>query len=570
MKAVLKNNNSWLLFEDPIKTFEIFDPKEVPKILKDISKLNLYAIVIISYEASLAFDESNIVNENNKFPLLTVGLFKDPKISNVLPELTESTELNFQIDNLTPSINSDEFIQKIKKIKTHISSGNTYQVNFTYRLNGQFYGCSYSFFKSLINKQDTKYSAYIDMNNWSICSVSPELFFSLEGQKLISKPMKGTIKRGVNTNDDLQQSFKLKNSEKDKAENIMIVDMIRNDLGKIPNISSINTLKKFETESFPTLWQMTSTVEAQVKQDSSEIIKAMFPCASITGAPKIKTMEIIKDLECSPRNIYTGSIGLISPNRNALFNVAIRTALIDKKTNDITYGIGSGIVWDSQEKDEYDETLLKSKIMLDQYSNFDLVETMLWTPNEKIVLQKYHLERLKKSANFFNRKFKIDKAEKLLNSFYSDTPQKIRLLLNDNNQLLIENSKFEELNKDRIIKIKLANNHINSSNIFVQHKTTNRSVYDNAKKDLQDYDDVLLWNEKQQITECTIYNIAIFKNNRWITPPLKCGLLDGIMRAELIKQKKIHEDIVELSDLNKKTKIMLFNSVRGCLKAILI
>ena len=162
------------------------------------------------------------------------------------------------------------------------------------------------------------------MNNWSICSVSPELFFSLEGQKLISKPMKGTIKRGVNTNDDLQQSLKLKNSEKDKAENIMIVDMIRNDLGKIPNISSINTLKKFETESFPTLWQMTSTVEAQVKQDPFEIIKAMFPCASITGAPKIKTMEIIKDLECSPRNIYAGSIGLISPNRNALFNVAIR------------------------------------------------------------------------------------------------------------------------------------------------------------------------------------------------------------------------------------------------------
>ena len=321
------------------------------------------------------------------------------------------------------------------------------------------------------------------MKNWSICSVSPELFFSLEGQKLISKPMKGTIKRGVNTNDDLQQSLKLKNSEKDKAENIMIVDMIRNDLGKIPNISSINTLKKFETESFPTLWQMTSTVEAQVKQDSSEIIKAMFQCASITGAPKIKTMEIIKDLECSPRNIYTGSIGLISPNRDALFNVAIRTALIDKKTNYITYGIGSGIVWDSQEKDEYDETLLKSKIMLDQYSNFDLVETMLWTPNEKIILQKYHLERLKKSANFFQRKLKTDKAEKLLNSFYSDTPQKIRLLLNDNNQLLIENSKFEELDKDRIIKIKLAKNHINSSNIFVQHKTTNRSVYDNAKKD---------------------------------------------------------------------------------------
>ena len=567
MKAVIKKKNSWLLFENPIKIFEIFDSKKVPEILKDISKSNLYAVVIISYEASVAFDESYIVKDNNKFPLLTIGLFNNPKISNHLPKLNESY---FQIDNLTPSINSDQFVQKIKKIKSHISHGRTYQVNFTYRLNGQFYGCSYSFFRSLISKQNTKYAAYIDMNNWSICSASPELFFSLEGQRLISKPMKGTIKRGFNSHDDLQQSLNLKNSEKDKAENIMIVDMIRNDLAKIPSISSINTLKKFETESFPTLWQMTSTVEAVVNQDSSEIIKAMFPCASITGAPKIKTMEIIKNLECSPRNIYTGSIGLISPNSDALFNVAIRTALINKKTSHITYGVGSGIVWDSQEKDEYDETQLKSKIILNQYSNFDLVETMLWTPDEKIILQKYHLERLKKSADFFNRKLNTDKAEKLLNSFYSDTPQKIRLLLNDNNQLSYENSKFEALNKDSILKIKLAKNHINSSNIFVKHKTTNRAVYDNAKKDLHDCDDVLLWNENQQITECSIYNIAIFKNNRWITPPLKCGLLNGIMRAELIKQEIIHEDIVNLSDLNKTTKIMLFNSVRECIKAILI
>ena len=567
MKAVIKKKNSWLLFENPIKIFEIFDSKKVPEILKDISKSNLYAVVIISYEASVAFDESYIVKDNNKFPLLTIGLFNNPKISNHLPKLNESY---FQIDNLTPSINSDQFVQKIKKIKSHISHGRTYQVNFTYRLNGQFYGCSYSFFRSLISKQNTKYAAYIDMNNWSICSASPELFFSLEGQRLISKPMKGTIKRGFNSHDDLQQSLNLKNSEKDKAENIMIVDMIRNDLAKIPSISSINTLKKFETESFPTLWQMTSTVEAEVNQDSSEIIKAMFPCASITGAPKIKTMEIIKNLECSPRNIYTGSIGLISPNSDALFNVAIRTALINKKTSHITYGVGSGIVWDSQEKDEYDETQLKSKIILNQYSNFDLVETMLWTPDEKIILQKYHLERLKKSADFFNRKLNTDKAEKLLNSFYSDTPQKIRLLLNDNNQLSYENSKFEALNKDSILKIKLAKNHINSSNIFVKHKTTNRAVYDNAKKDLHDCDDVLLWNENQQITECSIYNIAIFKNNRWITPPLKCGLLNGIMRAELIKQEIIHEDIVNLSDLNKTTKIMLFNSVRECIKAILI
>ena len=567
MKAVIKKKNSWLLFENPIKTFEIFDSKEVPEILKDISKSNLYAVVIISYEASVAFDESNIVKDNNKFPLLTIGLFNNPKVSNHLPKLNESC---FQIDNLTPSIDSDQFVQKIKKIKSHISHGRTYQVNFTYRLIGQFYGCSYSFFRSLISKQNTKYAAYIDMNNWSICSASPELFFSHEGQRLISKPMKGTIKRGVNAHDDLQQSLKLKNSEKDKAENIMIVDMIRNDLAKIPSISSINTLKKFETESFPTLWQMTSTVEAEVNQDASEIIKAMFPCASITGAPKIKTMEIIKDLECSPRNIYTGSIGLISPNSDALFNVAIRTALINKKTSHITYGVGSGIVWDSKEKDEYDETLLKSKIILNQYSNFDLVETMLWTPDEKIILQKYHLKRLKKSADFFNRKLNTDKAEKLLDSFYSDTPQKIRLLLNNNNQLSFENSKFEALNKDCILKIKLAKNHINSSNIFVQHKTTNRAVYDNAKKDLHDCDDVVLWNENQHITECSIYNIAIFKNNRWITPPLKCGLLNGIMRAELIKQKIIHEDIVKISDLNKSTKIMLFNSVRECVKAILI
>ena len=567
MKAIIKNNNSWFFFEKPIKYYEIYDEKQVLDILKDVSNSKLYVVTAISYEAAVIFDEAHEVQKDKAFPFFIIGLFDNPKIYDRLPNEIDS---NFQIDNLTSSISEKEFNEKINTIKSHISNGDTYQVNFTYRLKGQFYGCSYSFFKSLIKKQDTKYAAFIDVNNWSICSASPELFFSLKEQKLISKPMKGTIKRGINDKDDMKQSDKLRNSEKDKAENIMIVDMIRNDLGKISKVNSINTIEKFETEPFPTLWQMTSTIEAKVDNDINEIIKSMFPCASITGAPKIKTMEIIKNLECSPRNIYTGSIGHIKPDGSGTFNVAIRTALIDKKNNSLTYGIGSGIVWDSIEQDEYKETLLKSKIILNQYSKFDLVETMLWKPDKKILLKKDHLKRLSNSALFFNRELNFDKAEILLNSISEKKPQKIRLLLNDKSQLFFEKTSIDLSDNNNTLKIKLSKNCINSSNIFLQHKTTNRSVYEYSKKDLDNYDDVLLWNEKNEITECCIYNIAIYKKGRWVTPPLKCGLLPGIMRAELIKQNKIYEEIIYVSDLTSNTKIMLFNSVRGCKSAVLI
>ncbi|MEA3428974.1 MAG: chorismate-binding protein, partial [Thermodesulfobacteriota bacterium] len=316
---------------------------------------------------------------------------------------------------------------------------------------------------------------------------------------------------------------------------------------------------------YPTLWQMTSTVTAKTKAGLSEILTALFPPASITGAPKTRTMQIIAELETTPRQIYTGSIGFISPDRKMQFNVAIRTVLIDKIKGQAEYGVGGGIVWDSTETIEFEECQTKAKILTERLPDFSLLETILWTPENGYYLLQQHLARLKDSAVYFSFSADIDAIrDKLfsLTSAFPFTAHKVRLLVTKDGGVTCKPEVLQHSTAAYIQRVCLAKSPIDSSNLFLYHKTTNRCVYDQALAACPGYDDVILWNEKGEVTESCIANIVVELDGELYTPPVQCGLLAGTFRDWLIKQNKVREKVIKLKDFARSPHIYLINSVR--------
>ena len=379
--------------------------------------------------------------------------------------------------------------------------------------------------------------------------------------------MKGTSKRGKTLHKDIALMEELKNSEKDKAENIMITDMLRNDMGKISDTGSVKVLSEFDIEKYPTVWQMTSSIESQTSASITGIFEALFPCASVTGAPKVSSMKIISEIEDQPREIYTGAIGYIAPNNEAQFSVPIRTILSDKKACRSVYGTGSGIVWDSESQKEWDECQNKSAILSASSQNFELFETMLWNSSKKIFLEKLHLDRLKDSAEFYNYKFhseKIsDKLQDYLKNMEPESEKVIRLFLAKDGEIRLTTSAYKEQNKDKPQFISLATRPVNSEDRSLYHKTTNRSVYEDAIGENPDCDDILLWNEAGNITESTISNVIFKKDSEYYTPPVSCGLLSGTYRTHMISQGHLKERIIPKAEINLYSEIYLINSVRG-------
>jgi para-aminobenzoate synthetase/4-amino-4-deoxychorismate lyase len=392
--------------------------------------------------------------------------------------------------------------------------------------------------------------------------------------------MKGTLPRGLTFSKDRKNAETLQNSPKDRAENIMIVDMLRNDIGRVADAGSVETLSRFDVEKYPTVWQMTSAVQGTLSQrrkgatntelvdgelsafaplrEIKNIFKALFPCASITGAPKAKTMEIIQGLEASPRGIYTGSIGFIAPNGDAQFNVAIRTAVIqDGKAE---YGIGGGIVWDSDAKSEYEEAISKAAILTKRMPDFQCLETMLWEDGEILLLER-HLKRLAESAEYFDFKCDFEKIREHLRNLRLKAPTRIRLLLSKDGRF--ETQTFEIKRDEGVAStLAVAKEPIDSTDVFLYHKTTNREVYETAKANFPDADDVLLYNERDEVTESCIANIVVELDGRKVTPPVSCGLLAGTFRDELLENGEIEERVITLDDLKCADSICLINSVR--------
>ena len=567
-KIILRNkkDDSWRIFSSPVEVLYTHDLQNVREVLNKVQnkveKKNLIAAGYLSYEAAPAFDSAYCVNKKGSLPLICFGLFKDYKTEITLESNNHESAEAIEWEIAT---NQTHYEIHLKYIKDQIKLGNTYQVNYTLRKHSKCIANPYGFFLEKV--QDAPYAAFIESDEHTIISTSPELFFKLSDESLICKPMKGTSKRGRTLNEDIALMKELKNSEKDKAENIMITDMLRNDMGKISDTGSVKVLSEFDIEKYPTVWQMTSSVKSQTRASITAIFEALFPCASVTGAPKVSSMKIISEIEDQPREIYTGAIGYIAPNNEAQFSVPIRTILSNKKIDRSVYGTGSGIVWDSEWEKEWDECQNKSAILSVSHQNFELFETMRWDSNRGIFLEELHLNRLKDSAEFYNFKFsheKInDKLHDYLKNLEPESEKIIRLFLAKDGETRLTTSAYKEHNKDKSQLISLAMQPVDSDDLSLYHKTTIRGIYEDATGENPDCDDVLLWNEDGHITESTISNIIFKKDSEYFTPPISCGLLGGTYRTHLINQGHLVERIIPKTEINLYSEIYLINSVRG-------
>jgi len=582
-----KNNFRTYMFTNPVEVTSCYKAVNLKSMLLKLEKeifKGYYMAGFVSYEAGLVFE--NLLSENAQFdfPLIWFGIYKKPIIFNHDEEVFENNEKlnhifskyvpenkqNYRIKNLGPNLKKEEYVRNINSIKRYIEKGETYQVNYTFKHEFDIKGNSFDLFFHLCMKQSVSYAAFIRGFGKDVLCLSPELFFKKKKKSITVKPMKGTINRGRNnTEDEINRNW-LHKSIKNRAENVMIVDLLRNDLGKISQIGSVDVGKLFEVEKYETLYQMISTIKSRLKHGISwfEIFRNIFPSGSVTGAPKISTMKIIKKIEKEPRKIYTGSIGYISPDNESVFNVAIRTVLVDKKAKKGEMGIGSGIVYDSDPVQEFNECLLKAKFLTDKYNDFQLIETMLYD-NGRYFLLNLHLRRLKDSAKYFDFYYDESKIRKILDTerdkFVFGNKYKVRLLLDKFGKTTLTSTKLGKFKRNKL-NFTFSNKKTNSENIFLYHKTTNRKLYNGEfrRARRQGYFDIMFTNGKGEVTEGAITNLVIKKDNKFYTPPLKSGLLNGVFRQYLFNTKSfpIQEKIFSKNDIFNVQKVYLVNSVR--------
>ncbi len=561
-----RDNSRNLLFTEPEKIITCQKPADLQQCfrrMEDYRRQGCYLAGFFAYELGYFLEESlNQYCPRYDSPLLWFGAYKKP--ARRWPDNPKRDSVDFHLSEPRPAVSYRQYEKAIRKIKTLIARGETYQINYTTRYNFDFKGDIAAFYEELKKQQQVSYSALIRLNGSAIISLSPELFFRVDAKRNITvKPMKGTAPHSASAR-------RLSSDMKNTSENVMIVDLLRNDLGRICLPGTVKVKKLFEVEKYETLLQMTSTVTGRIKPGVKifDMVKSLFPCGSVTGAPKIQSMKIISSLEDGPRNIYTGAIGYFAPDGQAVFNVAIRTIDLGFKSNQsysARMGIGGGIVYDSQPGEEYAECRLKGQFLTNSIPELALIETMLLT-NGKIKYLSRHLRRLKTSAKFFSISFPISKIRAALSAYAAKQTghMRLRLLLKSGGGFTIEHQPAA-LRPGSSPPVAVSRLKTNSRDIFLYHKTTNRKLYDDEfkKYSAQGYFDVLFRNEKDEITEGAISNIFIRHRGRWYTPPLSCGLLNGIARQIVMKKLQAREKIIYVNDLQIADEIVLTNSVRG-------
>ncbi|WP_272032074.1 aminodeoxychorismate synthase component I [Oceanobacillus kimchii] len=559
-----------LVFLDPVDMIVANAKSEVISAMEKIetyTNQGYYAGGYISYEAGEGFDNNLKTSDDFELPLIMMGIYKQPLEKSIDEQECPQTSELFDWEMSTSKKN---YLKHVSTIKNSIAQGDTYQVNYTVRLHSNDVVCDHNLYEKLSKAQKANYCAHLQLGRYNIVSASPELFFQLKNGKILTKPMKGTIKRGKSIEEDIRNKQLLSESIKDQAENLMIVDLLRNDISKIAKKGTVNVPKLFNIESYPTVFQMTSTVSAEIEENVGiiDIFKALFPCGSITGAPKQSTMQIIQELENSPREVYCGSIGYITPNQEALFNVAIRTALIDTEQNTMSYGVGGGITWDSDPEAEYLEAWAKAEILKSlNETNIELLETMKYE-NGHFFLINNHLNRLNKSAEYFNFSISIKEIEQKLYEYAEENlnqkqAYRVRLLANKRGEIKINSTIIPVINEKTNYSFQLAASPINKKNPYYYHKTTFRKMYEKFQEELGNAFDILLWNDKEELTEFTMGNLVVKVEGEYWTPPIKSGLLAGTFRQQLIDEKKIKERIISKSELESVDEIWFINSVRG-------
>ena len=553
----------------------------VDEVVPAISRLEraaadgLWAVGFIGYEAAPAFDPNLSVAPRmagsylGDLPLLWFGLFESRTL-NPEPEADPGT---YAVSPWRWLDDRSTFEHAVETIRGHIIAGDTYQANYTTRLRADFSGDALAFYHDLAAAQSGGYGSFLDTGRFQIASASPELFFNRhpvggEPDRLVTRPMKGTAPRGRWAAEDEARRHELEHSAKDRAENLIIVDLLRNDLGRVAEFGSVAVEGLMTIERYDTVWQMTTTVVGDVdrRKPLVDVLGGLFPCGSITGAPKVRSMEIIRDLESAPRGVYTGAIGYVAPpgvpGPRASFSVGIRTVVIDSDTGQAEYGVGCGITFDSDPRAEYEEAAVKARILGYGRSDFALLETMRWSPDDGWFWLDRHLDRLASSADYFDVPLDRDTViGQLAAAIEGCGESRVRLTVSRRGLVDITVHRHVD-GPDRPVTVAIDPDPVDASSPFLYHKTTRRDTYDDRRARHHGVDDVLLVNERGEITESTIANIAVNLAGEWVTPPIDAGCLPGIYRQVLIDDGRLVERPIRMSDLEHSEEIALMNSVR--------
>jgi len=563
--GIFRDGSAWRLYKDPIELLIANDPDSLEKSISRIEqhvKQGGEAAGFLGYEAGYALEPRlHPLLDRTRGPLSYFGLYANCSVLQTTPFPEDHANSLAQHPKLL--IGYHEYSEKLATIRQLIQDGEVYQINFTTGVRFQTAQSAWKLFGNLFSRHPVPYAAFLNTGAEQIVSLSPELFFQIERGRITVRPMKGTAARGLTLGDDIACAAALRASEKNRAENAMIVDLMRNDLGRICRTGSVKTPKLFAVERYPSLWQMTSDIEGQLVKGWSiqSVIHALFPSGSVTGAPKIRAMEHIARLEDSPRGVYTGAIGFFAPSR-ARFSVAIRTAVLRRQNG--TMGVGSGITYDSSAPVEWEECAWKAAFLTQKQPKFEILETLLWDSRFRFL--RAHMTRMRNSAEYFGFRFpanRIRKALRELAQHWKATPQRVRITLSRDSTFEISHS---SLGAKRFGRARISDQKVSTQDRFLYHKTTHRSAYDQelAAARKANCDDALFFNEKGELTEGTIHNLFVVKNGVWRTPAITCGLLPGTFRARILQTRSnACEAILTKDDLIHADKIFLCNSVRG-------
>ncbi|MDP1980104.1 aminodeoxychorismate synthase component I [Undibacterium sp.] len=496
------------------------------------------------------------------------------------------------IAGIQANVDASQFEEGLARVREYIAAGDTYQVNYTYRLHFDSYGTPLALYSRLRQRQPVPYGALICLpDGEAVVSLSPELFVRQQQGKLLARPMKGTAAATGDAEQDKRLATELAADSKNRAENLMIVDLLRNDLGRIAKTGTVRVPKLFEVNRFSSVLQMTSTVEADLQDglNLEKILTALFPCGSITGAPKHRTMQIIRELEAEPRGLYTGAIGWFDPPAQVgalgdfCLSVPIRTLQLQTPLDDVepvlrrgVLGVGAGIVYDSVASEEYAECHLKARFLTGLLPQFELFETMHATQEEGCRHQSRHLQRLKASAQYFGFAWDHEliklKLQQVCDALPGTIPHRLRLALNPSGELDVRTAVLSPLPAKP--KVMLASTTSDSRNLFLRHKSSLRQQYDQAWQaaEQQGAFDMLFFNERGHLTEGGRSTVLLKLEGKWLTPPLDDGVLPGIMRALLLEDRRyqLTEHNLTLADLQAAEQIMLCNSLRGAFVVDLI
>jgi len=547
-------------FTQPIKELKTRDLSEVADLLAQVESYQeqgYYVVGYVSYEAAPAFEKKLAVH---KLPLLGEYLLyftvHDRVETSPIPLTYEEVDLPSKWREQT---SAEDYEKAISQIHHHLRQGDTYQVNYTVQLKQDLSVNPFAIYNRMVVEQEAGYNAYVEHDEMAVISMSPELFFEQNNRELTTRPMKGTTQRGVTDHEDLEQSSWLEQDPKNRSENMMIVDLLRNDMNRISEVGSEHVERLCQVEQYSTVWQMTSTIKSRLRPDVDlvTIFRSLFPCGSITGAPKIATMEIIKELEPQPRGVYCGTIGLLLPNGRRIFNVAIRT--IQLYQGKAIYGVGGGITWDSTWESEYREVHQKAAVLYRKQARFKLITTGKIS-QKNLLFEEQHLERLRIASRYFAFPFDPEilrqKIEAECQACDANQDYRLRISLNKSGEIEVDRQVLEPLSPT-FCKAKICLQGADLNQSFTYFKTTYRPHLSLGKQE------IIYYNTRGELLETSIGNLVLKIAGKLYTPPIRLGILPGIYRQHLLETGQVEEKVLTLKDLARAEAIYGCNAVRG-------